>query len=550
MSYTKQFFKLLAPLFILNVISNHLCMGEPVFTEQPAVLVWCEFLCICAFVATVEAAVIAAFYSLNRIFGKVTFGILVGLYTLLFAIDIFVLLQFGMIIGESAVRIFCESNYEEAVGFIDNYLNWKTAVSIICPIISIILVRLSFKAANIKPVRVFLLCLSLLGLAFSLFCVNNYKKGISTKGIVLMVSPIRTAVSFITNDIEIRGEANLAEVCEKHYDCEFKEGAKAFERIIIVIGESHSVYHTSLYGYEKETFPNMHKLYEKDSLFVFKDICSPYDLTNDVMPTLFSVDENDLYSAPLFPVFLRDAGYYIQLLDNEYAIGRGGGFLSNERISNALFKDRNAQGVRYDGNLMPEIVDTASRSVTILHLLGQHLPYQNRYPDSFSIFKADDYDKAQYTYRQRMQLAAYDNSCLYTDFLLQQLIDKYKERDAIMFYLSDHGEELYELSDYNGHGSAIQSSDIQYQLRVPFFIWMSESARKTRPELSEKLSQSEHFPMISSDFPHLVLDIAGVSNTFIDKTRSFVSPSYDISKPRIVLGYIDYDKYCKSHLDQ
>ena len=525
-------------------------MGQPVFAVQSTVLVWFEFLCVCAFVATVEAAVIAAFYSLNRIFGKITFGILVGLYTLLFAIDIFVLLQFGMIIGESAVRIFRESNFEEAVGFLGNYLNWKTAISVICPILSVILVRLSFKVAIIKPVRVFLLCLSLLGLAFSLFCINNYRKGVSSKGIVLMVCPIRTATSLLVYPIEIKGIANLGEICQKQYDCEFKEGTNAFERIIIVIGESHSVYHTSLYGYEKETFPNMHKLYEQDSLFVFDDICSPYDLTNNVMPLLFSVDENNFHSSPLFPVFLRDVGYYVQLLDNEYTIGRGGGFLSDERISNALFKDRNANRVGYDGNLMPDIVDTASRCVTILHLLGQHYLYPDRYPEDFSIFKADDYDKARYTYDQRMQLAAYDNSCLYTDFLLQQVIDKYKERDAIMFYLSDHGEELYELSDYNGHGKALFSSDIRYQLRVPFFIWMSESARKTRPELFERLSQSEHFPIISSDFPHLVLDIAGVSNTFIDKTRSFVSPSYDISKPRIVLGYIDYDKYCKSQLDQ
>ncbi|MEJ2424897.1 MAG: sulfatase-like hydrolase/transferase [Candidatus Thiodiazotropha sp.] len=70
---------------------------------------------------------------------------------------------------------------------------------------------------------------------------------------------------------------------------------------------------------------------------------------------------------------------------------------------------------------------------------------------------------------------AYDNSIVYTDYVLHRLIDILKHLDgipAVMMYISDHGESLGEHGLYlHGTPYAI-APDVQKQ--VPFIVWMSE----------------------------------------------------------------------------
>ena len=70
---------------------------------------------------------------------------------------------------------------------------------------------------------------------------------------------------------------------------------------------------------------------------------------------------------------------------------------------------------------------------------------------------------------------AYDNTILYTDFVLSRVIDLlrgFHDADTLMMYVSDHGESLGEYGLYL-HGTPYAlAPDVQKQ--VPFIVWMSE----------------------------------------------------------------------------
>ena len=79
------------------------------------------------------------------------------------------------------------------------------------------------------------------------------------------------------------------------------------------------------------------------------------------------------------------------------------------------------------------------------------------------------------------EINAYDNSILYTDHFLHDLTEKLKDKNAIVFYTSDHGESPGENNGMRLHGTPRHIAPPE-QFRVPFIVWMSDNYIKiTRP---------------------------------------------------------------------
>lgn len=91
-----------------------------------------------------------------------------------------------------------------------------------------------------------------------------------------------------------------------------------------------------------------------------------------------------------------------------------------------------------------------------------------------------------------------------------------------------------------GHGNAEYSSDLNYQIRVPFMIWTSRTY--SQPEIVAKLSSIQHLPITTDDVSHLLLDLAGIQTPCFEPKRSAVNECYDRQKDRIVLNSIKYNR--------
>ena len=133
-------------------------------------------------------------------------------------------------------------------------------------------------------------------------------------------------------------------------------------------------------------------------------------------------------------------------------------------------------------------------------------------------------------------------SALYNDYVLNEIIKKFENLNCVVLYMSDHGEEVFELGDFMGHGGAGYHKNINYLVRVPFWIWMSPQYKKSHTDMLENIYKAKHQPGITDDISHLLLDLAGIKTSFFSPARSIVNSEYDASKPRVVLNSITYVK--------
>lgn len=92
-----------------------------------------------------------------------------------------------------------------------------------------------------------------------------------------------------------------------------------------------------------------------------------------------------------------------------------------------------------------------------------------------------------------------------------------------------------------GHGTAVSSDDCRYQLDIPFIVWMSKKYQETYPQMVNKIEGSKDLSIISSDLPHVLMDIAGIETEDYNPEKSFLNSKYNSKRHRVVMPGYDYD---------
>ncbi len=338
--------------------------------------------------------------------------------------------------------------------------------------------------------------------------------------------------------------------------CTFKS-----PHIVLLIGESYNKHHSSLYGYHLPTTPLQEKRKNNGELFPFYDIVTPWNITSNVFLDMFSLwnhsSKGSITSYPLFPILFRKSGYTVTFFSNQYVSNlftggvtnqMGNFFLADKELSNALFSFRNRHGSFHDMGLLGQIEDYKKthldipHTLDIIHLLGQHFDYGTKYPDSLAVFTEKDYADRQLTDEARQVVCHYDNATRYNDLIVDKLLSYYEQEDAIVLYVSDHGEEVYD--DLQVQGRLFQTPEwlqAKHEFQVPMWIWCSQTYRENHPEILSNIITSQHRPFLTDDIPQILLSLAGISSEWTEEHRNLLSSKYK-SKPRIIGGTTDYDK--------
>lgn len=538
-------FSIFVFFFILNLSSNLFGLkyiGAPHWLDVITNVI--SISSMSAFAAWIETIILKAFKVMPNL-KNVLIVLFSLLYLLLLSSEFFLLNEFGMIIGQDVIDVLSETNTRETSEFIDTYFNWHLILPVVFSIIILAFATfVSRRVASFHTIRFVLfafLAYSLVLITKGTYSFIRYRSG---EGLPQLTTITRGAYAYYIMKQQSSQFATILNAC-KQSEVFIPAGVKPFRHVVVVIGESSSYFHCSLYDYPKATFPRMSELKKEGSLIAYSDVVSPYDATHGVMKCIFSLDSNNFGTSPLFPALFHKAGYHTQMLDNQYFVSQGVNFLTNAELSNYLFDHRNEEYYGYDGNMLSDLLLPDTLTMSIIHLNGQHYTYSDRYPKDFEIYTANDYDTSSYSFEQRQTMASYDNSGRYCDYVLGQIIEHVKDDDALVVFFADHGEEVYDLRDYMGHGSALSSPDPKYLLKVPFFVWMSDRAREYRPALYDDLVSAQNIPSITTNFSHCILSICGIQSSAIKQDRSFLSSQYDIKRPRIVLNKIDYDKEFK-----
>ncbi len=313
--------------------------------------------------------------------------------------------------------------------------------------------------------------------------------------------------------------------------------------IVLVIGESSSRHHYSLYGYARRTTPNLDAL--RPELLVFSDVVSAHAHTIPALQEALTVDVSENLPAryALIPI-LKAAGYRTIVLSNQPLLGKNDstaatllGMADELRYFNLSNPDGMYAPTAPDGIMLPEFEKKLTQPgdlVIVLHLMGSHSKYNMRVPESAPRFTdTPPYAAAQNLSDEEMEAVnEYDASIAYTDIVLRDLIDalKRQKRQAALLYFSDHGEALYEDGKTLGHA---ENAEYKYMYDIPFLIWLSPEYRQNFPELSRVAENYLDRPWQNSDLAYPVLNLAGVGFAGFDPRRDILSPSF-IPQERLI----------------
>jgi glucan phosphoethanolaminetransferase (alkaline phosphatase superfamily) len=324
--------------------------------------------------------------------------------------------------------------------------------------------------------------------------------------------------------------------------------------IVMVIGESSRYDRWSLNGYARDTNPLLAK---EANLVPLADVITSVSATRLSVPVIVSRKPATKslqagFSEKSFITAFKEAGYKTFWLSNQISFGKFdtpvsvfakeadvvdflnlGGFTEHSNFDEVLF-----------GPLKHAIADPAPRKLIVLHTLGSHWNYSQRYPKQFDRWQPSLFgvDKPAYTdLRIKTQMNnSYDSAILYTDWFLDHVIGTLKEADqpASMLYVADHGQTLYDGScrlAFHGHNT-------QYEFHVPAFAWYSDAYQARYPDKVAQLRRHRKARLATENMFHTLLDLADVRYPDQHLEWSFVNPRFKQHKRYVdSYGWTDYD---------
>jgi lipid A ethanolaminephosphotransferase len=243
--------------------------------------------------------------------------------------------------------------------------------------------------------------------------------------------------------------------------------------IVFVVGETARAANFSLFGYSRETNPELSKL----DILPFSNVKSCCTSTEVSLPCMFSpygrVDYDDV---------LARAGVVVKWTDNQSGckgVCDAAG-LEYRKPDKAYAPDLCDNDECLDEvlvrTLKQDLDAVTGDTMVVLHQMGNHGPaYFRRYPPAFRRFTPDCATAELRNCNAAQVVNAYDNAILYTDHVLAEVIrllaSQSERLDTAFLYVSDHGESLGESGMYL-HGLPYAIAP-ELQTHVPMIVWMS-----------------------------------------------------------------------------
>ena len=299
--------------------------------------------------------------------------------------------------------------------------------------------------------------------------------------------------------------------------------------LVIALGETARSRNFSLNGYARNTNPELQAL----GVLSYRQVSSCGTSTAASLPCMFSHLGREGYEARtaeyenLLDVLAR-AGYHVMWIDNQSGCKGLCDRIPSVRTSQlSLNTSECSQGECMDAVLLPVLKEqlakrlsaapadrqTTAGTVVVLHLMGSHgpayfkrsrAPHKPFQPECTSIVLSDCSNQEI--------VNAYDNSLVYTDHILSELIQWLRQQASQgptgLIYVSDHGESLGENNLYlHGMPYAIAPT---VQTHVPLITWWSDQFQQVRGLRHECLKQDLDKPLSHDNLYHSVLGLMRV----------------------------------------
>jgi len=275
------------------------------------------------------------------------------------------------------------------------------------------------------------------------------------------------------------------------------EGAPS---LVFVIGESLNVGHMGVYGYERDTTPNLSRLERERKLVAMRNAVSigPRTLTSVpyMLTGLQGVDPHGvIYSVPTLFNYAKSAGYSTALITAQDFQWRN---------TDKLFVDQDMDHFEQGSHFSPDVsvsIGADDRTVLekgikpwlgrqsggdrpfmlVVQMSGSHTPFSRQVPADMKQFLPEENPNS---------INAYDNTVWYTDLVLNELLQAVRAENpnSWVFYSSDHGEHV------TGKGGAFHGDFQDEVTHNSFLVFPPESHYEViADKVDSPLSQADIF---------------------------------------------------------
>lgn len=450
-------------------------------------------------------------------------------------------MKYGIVFDQDMIRNFIQTNTAEAM----SYLSFSSVISYtllgIIPAFIIITAPISYPQglvrSNLIRLSAIVGTLALAGTIVLAYYQQFSFVGRNNKSLNREINPTTVLYSAYRVVKQDYFSAPPAPVLLGE-DAKIITARKEPMAMILVLGETGRAANYQYRGYDRQTNPYTSKL----PMYGFNKVSSCGTATARSVPCMFSNLTRNSYKDEL--VINRDnvldvlkkAGVDVTWIDNQ---GDCKGVCDRVNVINIKAdKSPDCVGDRcYDSVLVekvaPFLKDIQKDTVIAVHLMGSHGPrYYERYPKSFEKFTPACNRADVENCSTEEVLNAYDNTILYTDYVISNLyaaLESAPTENKALLYISDHGESLGENGVYL-HGLPYAfAPDVQKQ--VPMQLYISSSAEK-KLALNEKClkKHGEEDEFSHDNLFHTLLGIFDVN------TKDY-NPSLDILRAcRAIIG--------------
>ena len=306
---------------------------------------------------------------------------------------------------------------------------------------------------------------------------------------------------------------------------------KAPGTVIVVIGESASRTFMKAYtpSFPYDDTPWLAARMEDPDFVVFRHAYSCWSQTVPVLQRALTeqsqYNDKEFYNSTSLIDVAKKAGYETYWFSNQ---GRYGQYDSAITLV-AKTADR-AEWVddsylfteKYDENLLEYLtqIDGTKNNFIVLHIMGSHIYYNNRYPSSFNRW-------VNAAGGAGTNAESYANSILYTDDNLRRIFEYARDHLNLqaMVYFSDHGEDL-EIS----HNPDVFNF---HMVRIPMFVYLSPAYRAAEPQVAAALKSHEQQYFTNDMIYDTVSGILRAPSNHYDATQDFASPAYRFTRDNL-----------------
>ena len=398
------------------------------------------------------------------------------------------MLKYGVIIDSSMIQNVFETDFKESFELLTYKMVLMSVFLGIIP--SFIIYKINIKyPKKISGYLVFYLS-SILALAILIGVIfTQYKTFVSVfrnhKDIIFRIIPNNYINGIYQNIILLFPEKNIKMISSEASKNKNWEHHRRKTIFVFVIGEAARANNFSLNGHLKETNP---KLIKQD-VINFNNFYSCGTTTAVSVPCIFSSLDKSNFSKSKFRnndnllKLIKKSGFNTLWIDNNSGCKSACDDVETIEMESYIKSDSNRE--IYDEemlNISKEFIKKNNKDdlVIVLHQKGSHGPaYYKRIPKGFDKFKPVCKSVELQQCSSEEITNSYDNTILYTDYFLSEIIDMLKEnkdKDTAMIYVSDHGQSLGENGIYL-HGMPYLVAP-KYQKHIPMIMWLSENFTK------------------------------------------------------------------------